>query len=225
MGIWILEVTMRFIVERANHKLTELVRENGIVESVILSEENRAKYLHYNVELSLRYDKETNSIIVLTDVGNQYEMVGKADLEELFKFCMTLFSAKGDDIAERTNAAWQKEIEDERAAAQRERDIRIIKEASERRAAKRLEHRPGYVYLISNQTDFYKVGRSKDPVQRLRHLSGGDPSWMLLHTIKCHNMFTAELDLHDRFFDKRQEGEWFALTPEDVQSIKSIESM
>lgn len=81
---------------------------------------------------------------------------------------------------------------------------------------------PGYVYLMQSR-DAYKIGKSVAPDRRLTEISSLIPHPMrLVHTIRTDNMTSLERALHARFADKRLEGEWFALTPDDIEYVKGL---
>jgi hypothetical protein len=85
---------------------------------------------------------------------------------------------------------------------------------------------PGYVYLVQSPTGAYKIGRAKNPKDRVRTFGVKLPFEIeLIHTIEAADYKVAERQLHERFAPKRVNGEWFNLTPEDVASIKSIERL
>lgn len=111
--------------------------------------------------------------------------------------------------------------------------IEIAKEDKQRRAerdqkkkekrAKQLEPKPGYVYLIQSPTGNYKIGRTTDPANRLKTFEVKLPFEVeFVCVIQCENMFTVERELHQRFADKRVNGEWFSLLPDDVEYIKGL---
>lgn len=78
-----------------------------------------------------------------------------------------------------------------------------------------------YVYLMHNERNgYYKIGRAKDPSARERTLQAEDPQTVIIHTIKGYT--DLELEFHKKFGEKRVRGEWFALTTEDVEYIKSL---
>lgn len=84
---------------------------------------------------------------------------------------------------------------------------------------------PGYVYLIQSPTGVYKIGRAKNPDNRMETFSVKLPFEVAyIHLIPCENYRHSERQLHIRYADKRINGEWFDLTPEDVAWIKSIET-
>lgn len=84
---------------------------------------------------------------------------------------------------------------------------------------------PGDVYIIQFDR-FFKIGRSVDPDRRLKEINGFLPvRAILLHRIKSDDAIRAELQLHDRFSDRRTNGEWFELHQDDVQELISISEL
>lgn len=83
----------------------------------------------------------------------------------------------------------------------------------------------GHVYVLGAQ-DFYKIGKAKSVHKRLNQLVIQLP-WKVevVHTIPCEGYGAAERELHRRFADRRANGEWFMLTPQDVEWIKGIVRM
>jgi len=78
----------------------------------------------------------------------------------------------------------------------------------------------GYVY-IAQSGDYCKIGfTSHSPADRISQLQTGNP-----HPVKLVGMIPGtmrdEERLHAEFADKQVRGEWFALTPDDVQHILS----
>lgn len=79
---------------------------------------------------------------------------------------------------------------------------------------------PGFVYILRSTTGHYKIGRTKDPENRLRIFDVKLPfrvDFTLLISSDRHRKL--EQELHRRFADKRLDGEWFALTPEDIEAL------
>ena len=84
------------------------------------------------------------------------------------------------------------------------------------------DNRQGFVYLLHGErTGFCKIGRTKSVTSRISTLQIQLP-WRLdlLHIIECADMVSIERDLHERFSNKRANGEWFLLDPEDIAWIK-----
>jgi hypothetical protein len=81
---------------------------------------------------------------------------------------------------------------------------------------------PGYVYVLKSQSGAYKIGRSKNPEDRVRTFGVKLPfqiEFELLIRSEYHRKL--ERDLHKRFADKRLEGEWFQLSPEDIEALRA----
>ncbi len=93
------------------------------------------------------------------------------------------------------------------------------------RAVRKYFRPDGHVYVLG-APDFYKIGRAKNVDDRLKQLAIQLP-WKVevAHTIPCEDYAAAERELHRRYADRRANGEWFMLTPQDVEWIKGIERM
>lgn len=82
----------------------------------------------------------------------------------------------------------------------------------------------GFVYLLKTPQGLYKIGRSKNAEKRITKLGVKLPYPIYpLAIIKTSDMVALEKVLHARFEEKRVNGEWFELSDEDVQYIKSLE--
>jgi hypothetical protein len=90
-------------------------------------------------------------------------------------------------------------------------------------ACKRYAPCPGFVYLLSCEEGYFKIGRTNNPERRLDELHTLPPfKFELEHTIPADDMKAAEKELHQRFAEKRVNGEWFRLGVEDVSFIKAL---
>ena len=80
----------------------------------------------------------------------------------------------------------------------------------------------GYVYLLKHGTRReYKIGRTKNPLRREGEIAIELPEKVQpIHVIKTDDLAGVESYWHARFADRRKEGEWFALTSEDVRAFK-----
>jgi hypothetical protein len=81
-----------------------------------------------------------------------------------------------------------------------------------------------YVYIFYDYDDQrYKIGYSKSPVERcyqvmlkLNHVIG------IEHLIPTTQPRELEATLHEVYHEKRQDGEWFDLSEDDLQDIKDM---
>lgn len=78
-----------------------------------------------------------------------------------------------------------------------------------------------FLYLIEDERNgFIKIGRAQSPSARERTLQSEMPLLSLIW--QCEGLQQDEKDLHERFKDKRVRGEWFSLSKEDIEFIKSL---
>lgn len=100
--------------------------------------------------------------------------------------------------------------------------LQNAKYPGERPANDPLPQRAGYVYLLKTQ-GVYKIGLSVNPTRRLGEIQPAYPFPVeLIHTIETEDMMALEADLHARFASQRLNGEWFELSPADLEYIKSL---
>jgi hypothetical protein len=90
----------------------------------------------------------------------------------------------------------------------------------------RAVYRPvrGYVYFVgSEEYGVVKIGKANDLSSRIGTIALQLPFRVeVLHSIECANPDAVEKEYHRKFAEKRKNGEWFALTPEDLEEIKSV---
>lgn len=108
-------------------------------------------------------------------------------------------------------------------ACQQEIERRVSKSLKAQAAKVVKPGRAGYVYLIQSSTGAYKIGKTKNPQDRIRTFAIKLPFEVeYVCLIPTTDMAELETRLHQRFADKRVNGEWFNLSPEDVEYIKGL---
>jgi hypothetical protein len=82
-----------------------------------------------------------------------------------------------------------------------------------------------YVYLIQDTsvTGYFKIGKTNNPSRRMYDFGVLLPMQVkVIHVIPCQNMSRLEAELHRQYRDQRINGEWFALSPDDIAYIKQL---
>jgi hypothetical protein len=78
----------------------------------------------------------------------------------------------------------------------------------------------GYVYLMKSGR-FYKIGSSRNVERRNYEIGIKLPEDInILHKIRTDDPIGIENYWHNRFKDKRKQGEWFDLSKEDISGFK-----
>jgi hypothetical protein len=102
----------------------------------------------------------------------------------------------------------------------------ILKTTPARAEPKELPEQPdgklqyGYVYLILSSRK-YKIGYSKAALSRASVVSNLSPEGgEIIHLIRTDDMRGIEAYWHNRFTEKRGNGEWFALSSSDIAAFK-----
>jgi hypothetical protein len=81
-----------------------------------------------------------------------------------------------------------------------------------------------YVYIIRmGRKNIFKIGKSNDPQGRLANLQTSSPFKLsLFHVFRADNASAAEESLHASLNSSRMEGEWFKLTNEQKEAMKTV---
>jgi len=127
------------------------------------------------------------------------------------------FMKNNAEIQMRAECHKRNELEKQR---EKEREEKAV---LHRERKKEKKNKVGYVYLVGADNGFYKIGRTVNVTNRVTEFGIKIPmrTW-LEHSFSSEQYDTAEIKLHELFSQKRDHGEWFNLSPEDVEYIKSI---
>ena len=72
----------------------------------------------------------------------------------------------------------------------------------------------GWIYIAKSDTGHYKIGRSKTPVERVKHFDTIMPVEVkVIAMIPCDDYVAAEKALHKKYAGVKYKGEWFNLAP------------
>ena len=146
------------------------------------------------IQLKARRDGGFPAATTFQRLGHRHELVAK-----LKRYCEG--RAGYEDVVDHCAALGDKLQEPEAAAAAAQVDF-------------------GYVYLLRSGR-FYKIGRSNSVGRRERELAIQLPEKAaLVHSIKTDDPQGIEAYWHRRFQDRRKNGEWFELKPEDLAAFK-----
>jgi hypothetical protein len=77
----------------------------------------------------------------------------------------------------------------------------------------------GYIYIVKTDNGLYKIGSAGNVEQRIRKM----PFRVhLIHIISTDNVYDAETNLQERYRKQRIGGEWFQLTDEQIEELKTV---
>lgn len=103
------------------------------------------------------------------------------------------------------------------------REVQRRNRLADKSLTKQRKQQEGYVYLIKSSEGCYKIGRSKNVKERISSLGVTLPFDIeVIHTIKSADYAGLETELHELFELKRVRGEWFNLSPDDIEYIKGL---
>lgn len=142
----------------------------------------------------------------------------KEEMEILMKDLQTLYENMTDEEIKKYNK--DKKDEEYLEWVRMNEDMYDRPEPDEVRKSN--EH-VGYVYLIhENMNDSYKIGRTKNISTRSKLFSIKLPfDWQFEEIIETDACVYLEKELHNKFSEKRINGEWFTLSKRDVDYFKA----
>lgn len=77
-----------------------------------------------------------------------------------------------------------------------------------------------YIYVMQDEQFYFKIGFSKNPLNRLKTLQQKEHKQIkLLCAWECSDVNYVERSIHSWFVDRRITGEWFNLTTNDLLFI------
>ena len=86
-----------------------------------------------------------------------------------------------------------------------------------------------YMYIISNELGFIKVGVSKDPANRVKQLQTGNEHILTLlftEEFNCtrRHLLHIEKEVHKKLktIHQKASGEWFYIDKDNLESIKNL---
>lgn len=140
-----------------------------------------------------------------------------------------------DDCLDKAHAATL-QCHETRIKEKEEGELEASKRAEERAKEKsenqrlEVEHQEkiqqgfGHIYIIEAPNGLYKIGLTTTSVdKRVYNLNAMSPVPLkLVHSIASDQVRKAESRIHKRFSDKRTHGEWFELTQDDLDWLKSL---
>ncbi len=146
---------------------------------------------------------EPDGTVASGDWGGYFPPTTLKRLADAFALTVELCDYTDDDV-EQARVAAIREYEDECTAREASSPPR--------------KQKAGCVYLMKDDhTGLYKIGYSTNPKAREGTLQSVQPALRLV--AKAPGTYKHEAWLHARFADKRERGEWFALTPDDVRIL------
>lgn len=83
--------------------------------------------------------------------------------------------------------------------------------------------RPGYVYILKSDKGYYKIGRSFNPMNRIKIFNVRLPMHVkYVVLIKTSDMNALEAHFHTQYSHKHEAGEWFRLNQNDINWLKGF---
>lgn len=134
--------------------------------------------------------------------------LSRSDVTWILRVAEQYLETYSDEDIERR---WQERVE----------ELDSPSRASVQREARQKAKTAGYVYLISGG-GYYKIGKTTNLGDRRKQIGLQLPFEVSLrHAVHTEDIDRLELYWHERFASKRLNGEWFALTAEDVREFES----
>jgi hypothetical protein len=158
--------------------------------------------------LWLRYDDQSGGVLA-SDPGGY--ITTRKEFEEITAGMMKFFEHYSDEDIKQYNTE-----------ADERREQRRFEQAIQRKGNRKSAI--GFIYLIRAENGLYKIGKAKNVSTRMQPFSVSFPmKWDLVYSFQANDYNYAEALLHQRYANKRDVGEWFKLSIDDVEYIKSLQ--
>jgi Meiotically up-regulated gene 113 len=82
----------------------------------------------------------------------------------------------------------------------------------------------GYIYILKAANGLYKIGKTRNIAARINAIRTASPEKVEVYRVFQSTEYSRmEIHLHKMFANYREIGEWFRLTPEELETIDSIQ--
>ena len=96
-------------------------------------------------------------------------------------------------------------------------DKKVVEKEKEKNRKRREATQYGYVYIIKVD-QYYKIGQTTSMKKRIGEYTKLMKEPEIVINVLCTHYRDVEKELHQMFFDKNTNGEWFLLSDEDVNN-------
>lgn len=108
--------------------------------------------------------------------------------------------------------------------------LKNVKSKNDRKYKKHKRHKQkGIVYVlhsIINGISYYKIGKTKNIQKRIKSFPVDYPiKTEIKYLFESDDISLLERELHEKFEDKRKEGEWFTLNISDLKYLDKIQNI
>ena len=149
----------------------------------------------------LHHDKKTDSIVPVDQLGI---MLKHEEVKELIKVLQLYKKKFSQEFIKYSN--------DERLKD-------FYSEGPARNVSEKRKKIMGHVYFLKSEYGTYKIGKTKQLGQRISSYKQLPFTTELVCTVRVSDIGFAEKVFHKLFSEKRDKGEWFKLTQDDINKI------
>lgn len=160
-----------------------------------------------------QHEREISAVLIFEEGHYSEQFVSQEELSLIING-----EIASDHCKQQAREVLEEKKEEERKKEERKEKERIKREREQ--MGKQVKDGKGFIYLIRNSANLYKIGFSKEPEKRLAQLQTSHAE--RLDMIGCrydHRASFLEKGLHKCYADKHVRGEWFALAETDIETI------